>query len=410
MSESLRDLPLDSSVAQSALDSSSAIQDRFLAMLSHELRTPLTPALISISQLQHVIHNEFNNDPRLVKPLSVARKSIETEVRMIEDLLDLLNLNRGKLSINRNPFDIVETVRSVAEVFEPQAERKGVAVTIDMPDEAVMIDGDRARIEQVLWNVIDNAVKFTNAGNIRIVAKPTADGTVQVSVIDTGMGISAEALPRVFFAFEQGGRGADSDADEADDRYARTRIDGLGMGLALSKSIIDLHGGRLIARSAGIGKGSTFTVELDTTGARHHSAGDRPPLDAAGPGHSILLVDDHVDTAAAMGRLLRRFGHEVTTVGTVAEAVEAVEHNAFDILISDIGLPDGTGHDLIRRMPEPLRQRSIAVSGFGSDGDKRQSAAAGFREHLVKPITLDALNAAVDRARGKVPSETEADS
>ncbi|MEM6562632.1 MAG: ATP-binding protein, partial [Planctomycetota bacterium] len=392
----------DADFANRALRDSTAIQDKFLAMLSHELRTPLTPALISISQLQHTVHTDFGDDPRLARPIAVARRSIETEVRIIEDLLDLLRVNRGKLRVRREKFDLCAAVREVATVFEQTAEQKGVAFTIDLPDEPAAVDGDRRRLEQVFWNVLDNAVKFTDSGSIRVVGRLTGAGTIEVDVIDTGVGITAEALPRVFFAFEQGGSGADEDAEEGDGRYGRTRIDGLGLGLALSKAIVDLHNGRLRARSSGLSKGSTFTVEL--LRADHDGPVGATPFDRTTEHHAgqrILLVDDHVDTASAMGRLLRKFGHEVTTVGSVASALEAIGAGAFDVLISDIGLPDGTGFDLIRQVPEPLRQRSIAVSGFGAPGDLRESASAGFREHLVKPITLEALNAAVKRARGR---------
>ncbi|HEX6902262.1 MAG TPA: PAS domain S-box protein [Thermoanaerobaculia bacterium] len=385
-------------------------KDQFLATLSHELRTPLTPVLAVLSQLETA--------PDLAPhggELAMIRRNVELEARLIDDLLDLTRITRGKLELHRREIDARRVVEHAVATTEKDFEDKGLRLDVRLAPEEHRVWADAPRLTQVLWNLLSNAVKFTPPGGAVSVRSRIEHGLfgpreLAIEVQDTGIGIEPEVLSRVFDAFEQTGR-----------RITR-RFGGLGLGLAVSRAIVDLHGGRLTAASDGPGRGSTFTVrlplgpiqeELDETGiwfARPGTAG-RP---GAGPDHPlrILLVEDHPDTAEAMADLLRLIGHEVTVAGSVGGALAAAEtamngerregEGGIDLVVSDLGLPDGSGQDLMRELVRRWRLRGIALSGYGMEEDVRRSHEAGFSRHLTKPVDLAALREAIRQVAGGV--------
>jgi CheY-like chemotaxis protein len=249
------------------------------------------------------------------------------------------------------------------------------------------VDADPARLQQVLWNLLRNAGKFTPAGGCVSIRTRNEDARLVVEVADTGQGIAADVLPRVFEPFEQG-------TDEVTRRHG-----GMGLGLAIAKAVVDLHGGAIRAASEGEGKGATFTVALSLRAAAPTIAtpdNAEPTVSSARP-LRLLLVEDHADTAKMLARLLRLDGLDVQWAGTVAGAVELASAESFDVVVSDLGLPDGSGHDLMRRLLHDGPVRGIAMSGYGMEDDLRQSREAGFVEHLVKPVNLPQLREAIRR-------------
>jgi PAS domain S-box-containing protein len=378
------------------LNRAGAAKDRFLAALSHELRTPLTPVLAAVSA--------FQGDAALPADLreifATIQRNIGLEVRLIDDLLDVTRIVTGKMRLVKRPADVSAALRDAARILSADLEAKGLVLTLDTPGEPYVISADPVRLQQVFWNLLRNAIKFTPAGGrVAIAARRKAGASgkerVVVDVTDTGAGIPPETLSRLFAPFEQG------------DAPAGRAAGGLGLGLTISRAVVEMHGGRIRASSAGPGRGATFTVELPL------AAGPPPaapaPREARDPGAPeggarrlrILLVEDHADTAWLLARLLRTDGHAVSTAGSVAEGVAAATADgaAFDVLVSDLGLPDGSGYDLLRRIrASGSALKAICLSGYGSAGDVEQSRAAGFLDHVVKPVTLDALRAALRRA------------
>lgn len=374
----------------------SEAKDRFLASLSHELRTPLTPVLAVVSALAE----DQRVPPDLRGPLNVVRRNVELEARLIDDLLDLTRIVRGKLELHPEVVDARQVVEHTLETCCGQAVAEGgLRVVTDLAAEDHRIWADPSRLTQVLWNLLSNAVKFTPAGETVTVRSRSEGERLVLQISDTGVGIDAEKLPRIFGAFEQG-------------RVRSPRgVAGLGLGLAISKAIVELHGGDLTAESPGQGQGATFTVSLPASLPQvDHETGEvslmgeplaaLPEREAREAGLHILLVEDHADTAEAMAELLSLLGYQVTTTGTVAEALAAAREGRFDLMLSDLGLPDGTGLDLMREIAGWNGLPGIAISGYGMEEDVRQSLEAGFRQHLTKPVTLQRLETAIREVVG----------
>lgn len=375
------------------VQAASQAKDRFLAVLSHELRTPLTPVLAAVSTLEA----GQSLSPDLRESLAMIRRNIELEARLIDDLLDLTRISRGKLELHCQAVDAWEILQHAIHMCCAQEVATG-RLRLDLglipADYRVWADGPR--IMQVFWNLLNNAVKFTPEGGVITVRSAIEDGAekrLAVEISDTGIGIEPEMLPRVFDAFEQ-----------ADRRITR-RFGGLGLGLAVSKAILELHGGSLTAASAGRGHGSAFTVrlpmgepalDLDDT-ISDLAAPAVVSLPVTERGLRILLVEDHADTAAAMADLLELVGHQVTTATSVAAGLAAAARaeGALDLVLSDIGLPDGSGLELMRELVRLYGLPGIALSGYGMEEDLRKSREAGFSLHLTKPVTLQTLKAAL---------------
>ena len=363
--------------AKDAAEEANRAKDRFLAMLSHELRTPLTPILATVSYLERLPDLAAELREEIVS----IRRQVEVESRLIDDLLDVTRITRGKVNLRLESCNVHTSLRSALEVCQDAIEGKRLDVSLSLNAREHLVQADPARLQQIFWNLVQNAVKFTpEGGGIQLRSWNPGPRRIAVEVLDTGVGIAAEALPRIFNAFEQ--------ADPSDER----RQGGLGLGLTITRSLVELHGGVITARSAGPNEGSVFTVEFDTFNAvEAERPPDPPPVEAQVNGLKILLVEDNPDTLRAITRLLRLSGFLVETATTVASAIKVTALQRFDLVVSDIGLPDGTGLDFMRHVRKRYGLRGIAFSGYGSDEDVRASKEAGFEHHLTKPVKIDQL-------------------
>ncbi|MDR3635122.1 MAG: PAS domain S-box protein [Isosphaeraceae bacterium] len=363
--------------AKEAAEEAGRTKDLFLATLSHELRTPLTPVLATVAYIEAM--------PSLPEELRAEfasiRRNVELEARLIDDLLDLTRIGQGKLHLEREAVDAHAVLRSAMEVCQDEVEAKKLEVSFALRAENRRVWADPARLQQVFWNLIKNAVKFTPAeGRISLRSAETETGLLAIEVADTGAGIEPQALSRIFDAFEQG------------DRHVARRHGGLGLGLAIAKMLVDLHGGTLTAASGGKGQGSVFRVELELIprSADPNSQPDPAATEEEGK-TKLLLVDDNADTLRAISLLLRSTGFVVRTATTVEEATAALSHERFDLLVSDIGLSDASGLDIMRQCRDTYATKGIALSGYGTPDDVMASEAAGFAHHLSKPSNLNVL-------------------
>jgi two-component system CheB/CheR fusion protein len=362
-------------------------KDQFLAMLSHELRTPLTPVLALVSKLER--SPGLGND-ELRRNLAVIHKNVELEARLIDDLLDLTRITRGRIELHQEPTPLDLLLKQAVEICCAEAVAAGrLQVQLDLRAPDPWVCGDGPRLLQVFWNVLSNAVKFTPPGGTIRVSTETDEEMVVVWISDTGVGIEPDLLPSIFDAFEQG-------------LGTAQQFGGLGLGLAIGKAILDLHGGSLSALSEGRGRGATFVARMPLYDGPMKEA---PPVESESrPGvaarpRSILLVEDHADTAEAMADILRERGHRVIVAGSLAAALAAADEGSrIDLVVSDLGLPDGSGLSLMRELKDRYGLPGIAISGYGMEEDRRQSAAAGFSAHLTKPITVDRLLDEIRRA------------
>jgi signal transduction histidine kinase/CheY-like chemotaxis protein len=374
---------------KAAVESANRTKDNFLAMLSHELRAPLTPVVSFLDLLEA----EPGKNETMRMALAAIRRNIELEGRLIDDLLDLTRIARGKLKLELKPIDAHEAISHVVEMCQVEAAEKRLRVELDLRAADSWVAADAAKFQQIIWNLLKNAIKFTpEGGEIRISSANDKPTSLTIAIRDSGIGIEPEAMGRVFNPFEQGGQSF------------QQRHGGLGLGLAISKAIAIGHGASLVAASDGRGRGATFRLTMDTT--KPAAATVNRPAEAGETGQRalrILLVDDHVDTCAALEKLLARRGHRVVTAHDVRSAMEAARNGSFDLLISDMGLPDGTGVELMARLGGIGGVRGIAISGFGMYGDVEKSLAAGFAVHLTKPVQFQKLEEAIAvamRARG----------
>lgn len=374
--------------AKEAAETALRSKDNFVAALSHELRTPLTPVLLCTAALRE--DERLPGDVR--GQMAMMERNIALEARLIDDLLDLTRINRGKFRLRTEPCDTHSLLHHALEIVRDEARAKRIALDLDLGAERFGVTGDPARLQQVFWNLLRNAVKFTDSGGR--VAIQTRDEVAKdclvITISDTGVGFAPEAAEQIFQPFEQAGR----DGDHG--------LGGLGLGLTIARAIVDLHGGTIQARSRGPGEGATFTVEFpDPILAPHGmlTADVNQPEDReVFTPRRILLVEDHEPTLSVLTRLLTHAGHEVIPVQSVAAAQAAAESQGFDVLVSDLGLPDGTGWELMIS----LRARypnlpAVALSGYGMDEDQQRTREAGFATHLVKPVDFDQLRHALQR-------------
>lgn len=374
------------------LQRAAAAKDRFLAILSHELRTPLTPVLMWAAEHEH----DDSLSPQMLEEIGILRRNVELEARLIDDLLDLTRISRGKLQLNREPADCCGLLGQAVDICRSDVHAKGLSMELHLDECRPRVMADLARLQQIFWNLIKNAIKFTPSGGRITVSCRSSEchRHVRIEVQDTGIGIEPEKIERIFDAFEQG------------EKVINRQFGGLGLGLAITKTLVELHGGTIGVQSPGPDRGSTFTITLPTTAQTTSKTSVSPAWapDRNGDTLEILLVEDHPDTARAISRLLRLQGHDVQTAGSVAGALHLAETRPFHLLISDIGLPDGSGLDLMRLLLSRQPVRGIVLSGFGMDEDIQRSREAGFSEHLTKPVNITQLNEAIRRVAGR-PSE-----
>lgn len=365
--------------ARAEAEAANRAKDAFLAVLSHELRTPLSPILMTC----HLLAGDTSVPAHAHESLEIIRRNAELEARLIDDLLDLTRISRGKIRLNVAATDLHSLIDSTIEICRPDILQKQLNVHVSKNAVVTLVDGDSARLQQVLWNLLKNAVKFTpQGGRITLTTTAGPGETIRVTIADTGIGIDPSAIKRIFSAFEQ-----------ADVTIVR-RFGGLGLGLAIAKTLAGMHGGSIHAHSAGIGQGAVFELQLPVKQptAVAPAVGATPAAPEAGL--RLLLVEDHLDTARMMEILLKRLGHRVDLAHDVAGATSLLQQGGYDLLISDIGLPDGSGLDVIRAMPKPAFP-AIALTGFGMEHDVARCRAAGFSEHLTKPVQMNALSAAI---------------
>jgi PAS domain S-box-containing protein len=377
--------------AKESAEAANRAKDHFLSVLSHELRTPLTPVLAAVSLIEQ--------DPAIPTPLAeqlrMIRRNIETEARLVDDLLDLTRIARGKVQLHHEVLDAHAIVRHVVAMFDGEVEAKGLTVAVSLRAKQSHVWADPGRFQQVLLNLMSNAVKFTPEDGTITLRTSNENGTIKIEVIDTGVGIEPDVLPRLFRPFEQG------------ERTVTRQFGGLGLGLSIVKSLVEMHRASISATSDGKDKGATFTLRMETVAPAQLQQVQQPGAVATAAGvtpgkvYRVLLVEDHADTRHVLTRLLASFGCDVTAVGSVREAVAAAERQTFDLLLSDIGLPDGTGLDVMRHVAARSKVTGIALSGFGQDEDVRRSREAGFVTHLTKPVTLQALKEVI---RNMTPS------
>jgi PAS domain S-box-containing protein len=357
----------------------SQAKDRFLAALSHELRTPLNPVLMWACSASE----DKNVDPEMQQGLKMICRNIEMEARLIDDLLDLTRIARGKLQMNLQPCRADALLNHALEIVRSQLFAKNLRLSIDLTASNHHIMADPTRIEQVFWNLLKNAYKFTpENGEVTVRSYDAAPDRVIFEISDSGCGIDAELMPKLFTAFEQGTRSGE----------------GLGLGLAICKAVLEMHQGRIKATNKASGHGAVFTVELKTVPALSVIAPiERKPAAVSSRKLNILIVEDHDNTATVMSKLLRHNGHEVVTASTVRQALEVLRTTPLDLLVSDLGLPDGNGFQVMRELAKISDAKGIAISGYGMEEDLERSSRAGFSAHLTKPIDVQKLQETIQQ-------------
>jgi hypothetical protein len=353
-----------------------AAKDEFLAKLSHELRTPLTPALAAASFMAENISElpaKFSED------VYVIRRNVQLEARLIDDLLDLTRITTGKIDLHQQRVDGHAVARDALQIARSDIHRKKLIVTTDWSAPQHHIWADPVRIEQVFWNLINNAVKFTGHGGELRIQTWNESGNFNFAITDTGIGIEPDRQASLFTAFEQG------------ERETSRRFGGLGLGLTICKNLVELHGGTIAVSSRGRSFGTTATIAL-----KCYLGPEASPVNGKGEQEGsrrlrLLLVEDHDDTRRVLARLLTHFGHEVVIASTVAEAQERFKAEQFDAIVSDIGLPDGTGYEIISAAKSARQIKGVALTGYGMSEDVRRSKEAGFDFHLTKPVDVAEL-------------------
>jgi signal transduction histidine kinase/ActR/RegA family two-component response regulator len=384
------------------IEAANHAKDQFLAMLSHELRTPLTPVLAAAGVLE--------GDERLPADvradLGMVRRNVAIQSRLVDDLLDLTRLGRGKVDLDLQHLELATLLRETARIVEPDLAAREQSVELRLGGlDGCRVHGDGPRLQQVFWNLLKNAIKFSPPdGRIAVAARSVpATGRVVVEVTDAGIGIDGSNIERIFRPFEQvtaeGRRGGGG---------------GLGLGLAIAKAIVELHRGTIRVVSDGVGRGTTFIVELPVAkelpaaaGRSQHSGSPLQPPSAETAPLRILLVEDHYDTGRVVARLLRNAGYHVEHAASAGVALTLFRDGPFDLLLSDLGLPDESGVELMRELRALQPDlRGICLSGFGMENDLAACREAGFAEHLTKPVDIQRLHAAIARVTKRGATNT----
>ena len=363
--------------ARAVAETASRAKDEFMAILGHELRNPLAPILTALQLM------ELRADPHS-RERQVIERQVNHLVRLVDDLLDVSRITRGKLELARQRTELAPIVTQAIEMASPLIEQKQHRLHVDVPATGLLIDADPARMAQVLSNLLTNAAKYTAANGSVAIKASREGGTVVIRVCDTGIGIAPDTLARIFEPFVQDPQALD-----------RSR-GGLGLGLAIVKNLVEMHGGEVSALSEGLNRGSEFVVRLPALGAADVTNGHGHSHEhaARSNAHTVLVVDDNVDAAQMVVESLQMLGHEALATYDAPSALGVAPSMRPDIALLDIGLPVMDGYELARRlrdMPELEGVKLIAVTGYGQESDRQRSLAAGFDEHLVKPLRLEKL-------------------
>ena len=378
------------------------VKDEFLATLSHELRSPLSSALLCAQMLRRGILDR----EKTARALETIERKINLEVRLVDDLIDIARINAGKISLEMNRVHLAAVVDAAVEGARPAAEAAGARLRFTTCELDASVHGDEARLHQVIDNLLSNAIKFTPQGGSIDITLERLGGHARITIRDTGIGISAKALPEIFDRFRQV------------DTSSTRKYGGLGLGLAIVRNLVELHGGQVAAESAGEGRGSTFAVTLPVLPASTYVASP-PFVDVRAAnvemedlsGVRVLVVDDDEDARESMATLLTTCGATVTTAASSREALEVFQRRAqqHDVLVSDISMPDVDGYALMhairgRSSSDGTVVPAIAVTAYVGPMDRQRALAAGYRMHLSKPVSQDELVAAVAELAGRRPS------
>ena len=377
-------------------------KDQFLAILSHELRNPLNAILGWARMLRS---GKLDSD-RVARALSAIERNAEAQAKLVEDLLDISRIVAGKLRLQLHPESFGHVVRAAVDTVRPEAEAKGVRLEVALERDCEVL-ADTDRLQQVVWNLLSNAIKFTPAGGRVSVEAIHRDGKAELRITDTGVGIAESLLPHIFERFRQ----ADSTTTRAHS--------GLGLGLAIARHLVDLHGGSIRAQSPGEGRGATFVVALaEHAGVEEQPAGSTADAQSDGSieapslhGLRILFVDDQADARELIAELLELHGAKVVVADSAASVLKALDETSLDVLVSDIGMPDEDGYQLIRKIRARGHDRggnipAVAVTGFASSMDNQHAISEGFQFYLAKPIDPHTLLSVVARLSGR-PSKGE---
>jgi two-component system CheB/CheR fusion protein len=375
--------------AEEALREADHRKDEFLAMLAHELRNPLAP-------IRHALAVQARSADDVVisrEMRQTMERQVKHLVRLVDDLLDVSRLTTGQITLRRQPVDVRDIVTDALETCREMVDARGHRVTTRLPDNALMVDGDRIRLVQVVTNILNNAAKFTEPGGEIDIDAGERDGVLEIRIRDSGVGISEDRLPRIFDLFFQ--------SDPSPDRSHG----GLGVGLTLARRLVELHAGTLTALSGGIGCGSEFSIALPrSVASRVDPAVHVPAAAAQGPFARlrVLVVDDYVDATRALERLLVVMGHEVIIAHDGRSGIELAERVRPDVILLDIGLPEMDGYSVaryLRSLPSTAATRIIALTGYGAEQARQSVREAGFDLHLVKPVDADELEVALSAGR-----------
>jgi signal transduction histidine kinase/ActR/RegA family two-component response regulator len=392
-------------VIRAEAETANRAKDEFLSVLSHELRTPLN-AILGWSQ---ILRKQSLSQEKMVRALETIERNARSQLQLIEDILDISRIITGKLRLQARPVQLVPVVESAIESIRLAAEAKAIRIQSVLDTEAGSITGDANRLQQVVWNLLSNAVKFTpKDGQVQIRLK-RVNSYVELTISDTGQGISSDFLPYVFDRFRQ------------HDSTTTRSYGGLGLGLAIVRQLVELHGGTVRATSLGIGQGATFTVELPVTINQSLAINpeqldplvqvneviDAPPTLE---GLQILVVDDEADALELLSTILQEYGADVIAATSVREAMTIIETSSdrrFDMLVSDIGMPEEDGYFLIRKLRQLEAQQggwlpAIALTAYARSDDRRQALLAGFQMHLTKPVDAIELATVVSSLTGRI--------
>ncbi len=374
-------------MAEEALRNANRRKDEFLAMLAHELRNPLAPIRNAIE----ILHTRGPQQPELVWARGVIERQVHQMTRLVDDLLDVSRITRGKIALRKEQVELAAVVGSAVESSRFLFDEPGHQLTVELPPEPVTLEADPARLSQVLSNLLNNAAKYTDPGGRIWLTAERERESVSIRVRDNGIGIDPEVLPRVFEMFTQ-----------ADDSLERTQ-GGLGIGLSLVQRLVEMHGGTVTAHSEGKGKGTEVVVRLPLAVSdvgRFPEGADKTGDAFRSSGSVVLVVDDNRDAAESLAVLLQMWGHEVHVVYDGQEALEAAEAFRPDVILLDIGLPKKSGYEVARHIRDarPEGVVLVALTGWGQEEDRRRSQEAGFDHHLTKPVELPALLAVLASA------------